>query len=109
MRRGMSAVRLAGPPCAVLLTVGLILPSSALACVVGMGTPASCNETALDNCLPGGGSFNGSVTFNCGVPATMCGATSPERMPSTAPPTQLPALSCPGQLLVELVAAKCVP
>ena len=41
-------------------------PSSARACVVGNGTSASCTEVALDDCLPGGGSFDGTVTFNCG-------------------------------------------
>ena len=40
--------------------------SSARACVVGSGTSASCTEAALDTCLPGGGSFDGSVTFDCG-------------------------------------------
>src|SRR6266851_3892324 len=37
--------------------------SSALACVVGTGTSASCTEAALNACLPGGGSFDGTVTF----------------------------------------------
>ena len=40
---------------------------SALACVVGTGTSASCTEAALDACLAGGG----SVTFNCGGAATI--------------------------------------
>ena len=40
--------------------------NAARACVVGSGTSASCTEEALDACLPGGGSFNGAVTFNCG-------------------------------------------
>src|SRR5207249_9517893 len=44
---------------------------SALACVVGTGTSASCTESALNACLPGGGSFNGSVTFACGGAATI--------------------------------------
>jgi len=46
-------------------------PSSALACVVGTGTSASCTEAALDNCLPGGGGFDGTVTFDCGGPSTI--------------------------------------
>src|SRR5262249_16970913 len=41
------------------------------ACVVGTGTSASCTEAALDACLPGGGSFDGTVTFNCGGAATI--------------------------------------
>jgi len=45
--------------------------SSALACVVGTGTSASCTEAALDACLPGGGSFDGTVTFNCDGAATI--------------------------------------
>ena len=45
--------------------------SSALACTVGAGTSASCPESALDACLPGGGSFDGTVTFNCGGTATI--------------------------------------
>ena len=45
--------------------------SSAFACVVGTGTSASCTEAALDACLPGGGSFNGTVTFACGGAATI--------------------------------------
>jgi len=40
--------------------------SSALAWVVGTGTSASCTEAALGACLPGGGSFDGTVTFACG-------------------------------------------
>jgi len=40
-------------------------------CVVGSGTGASCTEAALNACLPGGGSFNGTVTFNCGGAATV--------------------------------------
>src|SRR2546428_6805325 len=43
----------------------------ALACVVGTGTSASCTEAALDACLPGGSSFNRTVTFNCGGAATI--------------------------------------
>jgi len=42
-----------------------------LACVVGTGTGASCTELALNACLPGGGSFTGTVTFNCGGAATI--------------------------------------
>jgi predicted outer membrane repeat protein len=35
--------------------------------VVGSGTPASCTQTALNTALAGGG----SITFNCGGPATI--------------------------------------
>ena len=42
-----------------------------LTCVVGTGTSASCTESALDACLPGGAGFNGTVTFNCGGAATI--------------------------------------
>src|SRR6266446_9120672 len=45
--------------------------SSAFACVVGTGTSASCTEAALDACLPGGGGFDGTVTFSCGGSATI--------------------------------------
>src|SRR2546426_732393 len=45
--------------------------SSAFACVVGAGTSASCTEAALNACLPGGGSFDGTVTFACGGAATI--------------------------------------
>src|SRR5262249_53719986 len=47
------------------------LASSAFACVVGTGTGASCTEAALNTCLPGGGSFDGTVTFACGGAATI--------------------------------------
>jgi hypothetical protein len=53
-----------------LLLQCLILPARALACVVGTGT-GTCDETALNACLPGGGSFDGTVTFNCGGAATI--------------------------------------
>jgi hypothetical protein len=42
-----------------------------LTCVVGTGTGASCTESALDACLPGGAGFTGTVTFNCGGAATI--------------------------------------
>ena len=45
--------------------------SSVFACVVGTGTSASCTEAALNACLPGGGSFDGTVTFACGGAATI--------------------------------------
>src|SRR5207244_11732671 len=45
--------------------------SRAFACVVGSGAGTSCTEAALDACLPGGGSFDGTVTFNCGGAATI--------------------------------------
>src|SRR6266516_5241123 len=55
-----------------LLVFGVLsATSSAFACVVGTGTSASCTEAALDACLPGGGSFNGTVTFACGGAATI--------------------------------------
>ena len=38
---------------------------------MGTGTSASCTESALDACLPGGAGFNGAVTFNCGGAATI--------------------------------------
>jgi hypothetical protein len=50
-----------------LLLQCLALSSRALACVVGTGTGASCTESALNACLPGGG----LVTFNCGGAATI--------------------------------------
>ena len=56
---------------APLVFAVLAATSSALACVVGTGTSASCTEAALDACLPGGGSFNGTVTFACGGAATI--------------------------------------
>src|SRR5262249_28449528 len=46
-------------------------PWSAFACVVGTGTGVSCSEAALDACLPDGGSFDGTVNFNCGGAATI--------------------------------------
>ena len=55
----------------VLATLILAAPSVAPACVVGAGTSASCTEAALVDCLPGGGSFNGSVTFSCGGAKTI--------------------------------------
>src|SRR5438876_4157558 len=60
---------------ALLATLSAVLTlaatSSALACVVGTGTSASCTEAALDACLPGVGSFDGTVTFACGGAATI--------------------------------------
>src|SRR5690242_2233114 len=58
---------------AVTLLVFALLaaPSSALACVVGTGANASCSEAALNACLPGGQSFDGTVTFDCGGNATI--------------------------------------
>lgn len=58
----------------VLATLALTVctaPSRALACVVGTGTGAGCTEAALDACLPGGASFDGTVTFDCGGAATI--------------------------------------
>lgn len=48
----------------------------ALACVVGTGTSASCSEAALDDCLPGGIDFDGTVTFSCGGNATITATTT---------------------------------
>ena len=45
-------------------------PRAALACVVGTGS-GTCTESTLNTCLPGGGSFDGTVTFNCGGAATI--------------------------------------
>ena len=65
------ALRCSGLGLAVLLHC-LTLPARALACVVGIGTSASCTESALNACLPGGLFFDGSaVTFNCGGSATI--------------------------------------
>jgi hypothetical protein len=38
---------------------------------VGTGTGASCTESALTACLPGGEFFSGTVSFNCGGTATI--------------------------------------
>src|SRR6186997_1748749 len=57
---------------ALLLLVTLIFQAASPSLVyatgttVGDGTPASCNEAALDAALAVGG----SITFNCGGPAT---------------------------------------
>jgi len=40
-------------------------------CVVGIGTAASCNETAFNACLPANGRSFDIVTFRCGGPATI--------------------------------------
>src|SRR5229473_3588860 len=60
---------------ALLATLSAVLTlaatSSAFACVVGTGTSASCTEAALNACLPGGGGFDGTVTFACGGAATI--------------------------------------
>jgi predicted outer membrane repeat protein len=53
-----------------LLLPCLTLPSRALACVVGTGG-GTCDESALTACLPSGGSFDSTVTFNCGGAATI--------------------------------------
>jgi hypothetical protein len=65
-----SALRCSGLGLALLLHC-LTPPSRALACVVGTGTGATCTQSALNACLPGGGSFDGTVTFNCGGAATI--------------------------------------
>src|SRR5207249_10149577 len=56
---------------ALLVFATFAATSSAFACVVGTGTSASCTEAALNACLPGGGSFDGTVTFACGGAATI--------------------------------------
>src|SRR5439155_3218926 len=56
---------------ALLVFAMFAATSSALACVVGTGTSASCTEAALDACLPTGGSFDGTVTFACGGATTI--------------------------------------
>src|SRR5437667_5630024 len=73
-RHAMSTATVRTPLVLVLalLVFGVLAAtSSAFACVVGTGTSASCTEAALDACLPGGGSFNGTVTFACGGAATI--------------------------------------
>src|SRR5207249_2493558 len=60
----------------VLVLVPLVLAifgasSSAFACVVGTGKSATCTETALNDCLPGGVNFDGTVTFDCGGAVTI--------------------------------------
>jgi len=52
-------------------TVALLLPAAARACLVGTGTAASCTGAKLDTCLPGGGGFDGTVTFSCGGSASI--------------------------------------
>src|SRR5215813_3817990 len=54
----------------VVLLATLAVASSALACVVGTGTNASCTESALNACL-GGENYDGTVTFACGGAATI--------------------------------------
>jgi hypothetical protein len=61
--------RLSVPALVFLAMFGATSPG--FACVVGASTNASCTEAALDACLPGGGSFDGTVTFDCGGAATM--------------------------------------
>ncbi len=54
--------------CAVLVLASILLATPAHAAgVVGDGTPGSCTQAALDVALGGGG----TVTFNCGGPATI--------------------------------------
>jgi hypothetical protein len=65
--------------CGTLIVGALVAPPfslrPALACVVGTGS-GTCTESTLNACLPGGGSFDGTVTFNCGGAATIT-VTSP--------------------------------
>src|SRR5690242_3256865 len=58
-------------PRAPFIAAALLIGRSAFGCVVGTGTSPSCTEAALNTCLPGGGSFDGTVTFNCGGAATI--------------------------------------
>jgi hypothetical protein len=44
--------------------------------IVGIGTAASCTESSLDACLPGGRCFTGAVTFNCGASPVTITVTS---------------------------------
>jgi len=54
--------------CIALFLVSVFLATPAHAAgVVGDGTPGSCTQAALDTALGGGG----TVTFNCGGPATI--------------------------------------
>src|SRR5205823_11752208 len=46
------------------------------ACVVGTGTCASCTEAALNAGVPGGGRFDGTVTFDGGGAATVIGTST---------------------------------
>src|SRR5437867_8140842 len=64
---------------AALLIATLTIAPSSFACVVGTGTSASCTEAALNACLPGGGSFDGTVTFNCGGAATITVTSAPSK------------------------------
>jgi len=57
--------------CATLTPTSTPTNTPAPPCVVGTSTSASCTESALDACLPGGGRFDGTVTFNCGGAATI--------------------------------------
>src|SRR5439155_1239771 len=73
-RHAMSTATVRTPLVLVLalLVLGVLgATSSVFACVVGTGTSAGCTEAALDACLPGGGSFDGTVTFACGGAATI--------------------------------------
>src|SRR5262245_4142175 len=70
MGLGESVVMLRPVAVAGVLSI-LAAASSCLACVVGTGTGASCTEAPLDACLPGGASFDGAVTFDCGDTATI--------------------------------------
>src|SRR5262249_62167949 len=54
------------PALALLVFAVCGATSSPFACVVGTGTAASCTEAALDACLPGGGTFDGTAIFYCG-------------------------------------------
>src|SRR5436309_1757898 len=56
---------------ALLVSAMFAATPSALACVVGTGTSASCTEAALNACLDRSGSFDGIVTFACGGAATI--------------------------------------
>ena len=66
-------LRLSVPALVFLAMFGATSPG--FACVVGTAPTASCTEAALDACLPSGGSFDGTVTFDCGGAATIAVTT----------------------------------
>jgi predicted outer membrane repeat protein len=74
------ALRCSGLGLALFLQC-LTLPSRALACVVGTGS-GTCTESLLNACLPGGLSFDGTVTFNCGASPVTITVTSTKTISS---------------------------
>lgn len=55
----------------VVLFIGPVAKLEAADAVVGNGLPASCTEAALDTAVAGLNSGGGTMTFNCGGPATI--------------------------------------